>query len=144
MNKDSIQQNRDPIGYTKRTRRYPSVNASQVSASKTIPKSTSNNQFPQMSSSADATPEQKTEDMMLENLMRVESQINLVRYQSFMFYNDIQHLFRNTEGIVHKSLITAVVSPSIFDNIEFLKQLNTVPQVPDALRPAQNMDYQLW
>lgn len=40
--------------------------------------------------------------------------------------------------------MSAVLSPSIFDNIEFLKQLNTIPQVPDALRPAQNIDYQLW
>lgn len=46
--------------------------------------------------------------------------------------------------IVHNSLITAVVSPSIFDNVEFLKQLKTAPQIPDALRKAQNIDYQLW
>ncbi|KAI6177136.1 Nuclear hormone receptor family member nhr-10 [Aphelenchoides bicaudatus] len=127
MNREAIQQNRDPIGYTKRTRRYPPVNGAQPASVKSVSKPS--NQFPNMSAGIDATPEQIAEDSMLESLMRVESQVNLVR---------------NAEGVVHKSLMIAVTSPSIFDNIEFLKQLNTVPQVMDALRPADGMDYQLW
>jgi hypothetical protein len=60
--------------------------------------------------------------------MRVESQVNLVR----------------NSQMSHTSLISAIMSPSIFDNLDFLKQLNTAPQITDALRPAQNIDYLLW
>lgn len=100
------------------------ANASQPKA--TQQPSTANSQFPRVNSDADATPEQITEDLMLENLMRVESQVNLVRYQYFLFNNNLLIRCRNTESIVHCSLMQAVISPSIFDNVEFLKQLTTV------------------
>lgn len=88
MNRDAIQQNRDPIGYTKRTRRYPAPSGNQVVTPKLVnipqrPQSNSANQFPRIESGSDATPEQIAEDLMLENLMRIESQVNLLRFVIF-------------------------------------------------------------
>ncbi|KAI6215355.1 hypothetical protein M3Y94_00376100 [Aphelenchoides besseyi] len=133
MNREAIQQNRDPIGYTKRTRRYPPVAVGPLLPTKAnsqinSPRVQSTTPSKQKTN-GDCTPEQVAEDLMLENLMRVESQVNIVR---------------NSEAVVHKSLISAVVTPSVFDNEEFIKQLATNPPTPETLRPAETVDYQLW
>lgn len=81
MNREAIQQNRDPIGYTKRTRRYPQINQSVKSANvpqlKSQTSTISNSQF--FPTNPEMTPEQISEELMLENLMRVECHVSLVR-----------------------------------------------------------------
>lgn len=112
MDRGAIQQSRDPIGYTKRASRYPRANRIQPPSLKNTPTVQNLHTTRIISSLNGGTSEKTAADLMLEKLTRVETQINLAR---------------NTEDIVHKSLITAVVSPSsIFDNIDLLKQLNTV------------------
>lgn len=47
MNRGAIQQNRDPIGYTKRTRRYPPINEVEKAINR-----------PKQPSQIETTPEQ--------------------------------------------------------------------------------------
>lgn len=75
----AIQQNRDPIGYTKRTRRYPPVKSTStnnmgVSPSMAVPQS----QSPQQSVN-ELTAEQMAEDVLLTTLMQVENQVEKLR-----------------------------------------------------------------
>jgi hypothetical protein len=79
MDPKAIQQNRDPIGYTKRTRRYP---ATKIVA--TVPPVITNNaqtSNPVSIEPIDPTwnPEHQAEDILLQNLMQVERHIESIR-----------------------------------------------------------------
>ncbi|KAI6239057.1 Nuclear hormone receptor family member nhr-10 [Aphelenchoides fujianensis] len=117
-----------PLATRKRTRRYPPLNTGPLAGGKiAAPARSQSTSLSQ--ADGDIPPEQIAEDLMLDNLMRVEGQVNMVR---------------NSETVVHKSLIAAVLTPSVFDNEEFLKQLSAHPPTPETLRPAETIDYQLW
>uniref|UniRef100_A0AC34QKG8 Uncharacterized protein n=1 Tax=Panagrolaimus sp. JU765 TaxID=591449 RepID=A0AC34QKG8_9BILA len=129
MDPKAIQQNRDPIGYTKRTRRYP-ASKSVAAVTPILPSSISNgNRQRSTESSEPWTPEQHAEDILLQNLMEVETHIEKIR---------------NSHMVMKKSLIEAVLSPSIFDNAEFLEIQAMSKHSMDVLRPATNNDYHYW
>src|SRR5690606_3068984 len=125
----AIQQNRDPIGYTKRTRRYPAIK-SVAAVTPILPSSISNgNRAHSIDSNDPWSPEQQAEDILLQNLMEVETHIEKIR---------------NSHMIMKQSLIEAVLSPSIFDDPEFLKLQSQSKHSIDVLRPATQNDYHYW
>jgi nuclear factor 4 len=129
MDPKAIQQNRDPIGYTKRTRRYP---ATKIVA--TVPPVITNNaqtSNPVSIEPIDPTwnPEHEAEDILLQNLMQVERHIESIR---------------NSHMTMKKALIEAVLSPSIFDNPQFLEFHAQSKHTMDILRPATQADYHYW
>ncbi|KAI1729057.1 zinc finger, c4 type (two domains) domain-containing protein [Ditylenchus destructor] len=122
MNREAIQQNRDPIGYTKRTRRYPPIK-SQSSGSGI-------HQDSPLQSVSETSPEQSVEDAMMQDLMTVESNLKIVR---------------NSQTFIQKSLIDIVLQPSIFHDAGMLKKLaesgfHEITQ----LRRAKGEDFQYW
>lgn len=104
----AIQQNRDPIGYTKRTRRYPPLKVAGgngANANRSIDRHSAcpndlhksfvdgerNNsgQSESPQSVFEVTPEQISEDRLMESLMKVESQISIIRYFSLVIFLNI-------------------------------------------------------
>lgn len=81
MDPKAIQQNRDPIGYTKRTRRYPAAKlvATLPSLAASIAQ-TSNTSLSTEPVDPSWNPEHLAEDILLENLMHVEKHIESIRY----------------------------------------------------------------
>jgi nuclear factor 4 len=123
MNKEAIQQNRDPIGYTKRTRRYPPVKS--IAPNNLL----SQCQDSPTQSVNEITPEQVAEDLLLQQLQTVESHVKTIR---------------NSHMVMQKSLVDAVLSPSMFYNDEFLKKQAQTCHSTEILRPAQQTDYHYW
>ncbi|CAD5222099.1 unnamed protein product [Bursaphelenchus xylophilus] len=126
MRRDAIQQNRDPIGYTKRTRRYPPVKQIDISS-------------PSISNPGSSSPlnivspilsqpklEGNYEDEIFNDLCRVEKYINPLR---------------NSDYIISKSIVHSLLVPSIFHNPEFIRNLDMNPKISDAIRPAVAMDH---
>jgi len=129
MDPKAIQQNRDPIGYTKRTRRYPAIK-SVTAVTPILPSSISNGTRAHSIDSNDPwSPEQQAEDILLQNLMEVETHIEKIR---------------NSHMVMKQSLIEAVLSPSIFDDPDFLKLQSQSKHSMDVLRPATQNDYHYW
>uniref|UniRef100_A0A0M3ISR6 Nuclear receptor domain-containing protein n=1 Tax=Ascaris lumbricoides TaxID=6252 RepID=A0A0M3ISR6_ASCLU len=99
MDRSAIQQNRDPIGYTKRTRRYPLVKPSSTSTDENSPGRTIN----------ETTAEQLVEDQLLETLIEVERKCKKIR---------------NSNIIVDKNLIESILSPCIILDSEFMDSID--------------------
>lgn len=126
MDPKAIQQNRDPIGYTKRTRRYPTIK-SVAAVTPVLPSSLSNGN--KASLNEGSAIEQRAEDILLQNLMEVETHIEKIR---------------NSHMVMKQSLIEAVLSPSIFNNPDFLELQAQSKHTMDVLRPATQNDYHYW
>lgn len=119
MDRSAIQQNRDPIGYTKRTRRYPLVKPSSTSTDENSPGRTIN----------ETTAEQLVEDQLLETLIEVERKCKKIR---------------NSNIIVDKNLIESILSPCIILDSEFMDSIDGDYHSCTTLRPATQSDYQYW
>ncbi|KIH49436.1 hypothetical protein ANCDUO_20489, partial [Ancylostoma duodenale] len=88
-----IQQNRDPIGYTKRTRRYPPIKRVESCSEECSPKSSLSN------------PNESAEDAFLMYLTRVEGLAQTLRLSRFTS---------------NSHLIQAVTSPCLLVDENFM------------------------
>uniref|UniRef100_A0A1I7SYX7 NR LBD domain-containing protein n=1 Tax=Caenorhabditis tropicalis TaxID=1561998 RepID=A0A1I7SYX7_9PELO len=116
MDKNAIQQNRDPIGYTKRTRRYPPIK--KIEASEEC--------SPAMASESD-----RSEDLFLVSLTNTEEKCKALRLADFM---------------PSRTLIEAVVSPCLLNDEVFMAQkavLSSRHTFKD-LHFASQTDYHYW
>uniref|UniRef100_A0A915DV99 Nuclear receptor domain-containing protein n=1 Tax=Ditylenchus dipsaci TaxID=166011 RepID=A0A915DV99_9BILA len=129
MNREAIQQNRDPIGYTKRTRRYPPIKSAQAIPSTSlgfVEDSASNSN----SLGDENSPESIAEDMLMQELMDVEKNLKVVR---------------SSQIPIQKSLVDIVLQPSIFFDQEFLrKQMEAPSHNVEVLRRANQTDFHYW
>lgn len=104
----AIQQNRDPIGYTKRTRRYPVVKAPTTTVIASPGSFGSPDVCSPISGSvSESSVEQQREDDLLERLVHIERQCELLRRSNL----DMK-----------QSLLNAVLSPCIFNDHQFIER----------------------
>ncbi|CAD5216230.1 unnamed protein product [Bursaphelenchus okinawaensis] len=139
MRRDAIQQNRDPIGYTKRTRRYPPIKSvdhhspaisNPGSSGSSVINVVSPEQQTLLQSHVNIVTPQVTsvyDDELFNNLCRVEQYVNPLRHSGY---------------VISKSLVHSILLPSFFNNIEFLKSINMNPVMKDGTRVAVSLDYQ--
>lgn len=108
MDRNAIQQNRDPIGYTKRTRRYPPIKrvessdecSPQAGAAQVrnfIPSQTQRNKI--------QNPAEAAEDAFLLYLAKIEQSCNKLRLSAYQ---------------PTKNLIDAVCAPSLLTDEKFM------------------------
>lgn len=116
MDRNAIQQNRDPIGYTKRTRRYPPIK--KIEASEEC--------SPNMMSESD-----RNEDNFLATLTATEEKCQRLRLSEYM---------------PTRTLIEAVVSPCLLYDDQFMAEhgKQSPRHTHDTLRFATQMDYHYW
>ncbi|CAJ0578567.1 unnamed protein product, partial [Mesorhabditis spiculigera] len=118
MDRNAIQQNRDPIGYTKRTRRYPPVKKL----------SSSEEQSPLLNKTPD--PVEAAEDMALARLAALEDQCRKLRASHFDAFDT--------------TLTQAVMAPCRLLDADFMARNSVPSHLPNALRPATQEDYAYW
>lgn len=107
-NLSAIQQNRDPIGYTKRTRRYPTVKAPPMTViGSPVSFGSPTVCSPVSGSVSESSVEQQREDDLLERLVYVEQQCELLRRSNM----DLK-----------RSLLNAVLAPCILNDRQFVEQ----------------------
>ncbi|TKR77080.1 hypothetical protein L596_018119 [Steinernema carpocapsae] len=133
MDRNAIQQNRDPIGYTKRTRRYPPVKSvpqiySKPDMSLASSIAIANQGSPQQSVN-EMTPEQLAEDQLLTSLKDTEEKLAIVRSS---------HLEMG------KSLIDYILQPCAFNESTFMRKHATPIHNTDNMRRVEQADYQYW
>uniref|UniRef100_A0A7E4W9D9 NR LBD domain-containing protein n=1 Tax=Panagrellus redivivus TaxID=6233 RepID=A0A7E4W9D9_PANRE len=130
MDPKAIQQNRDPIGYTKRTRRYTNIKSGSTAAP-IVPRSQPGSNESRLSTESHnaLVAEHLAEDALLQSLMQVERDIEKIR---------------NSHMTTKHNLIEAVTSPSIFNNPQFIELQAKTPHVMESLRPATQTDYHYW
>lgn len=116
MDRNAIQQNRDPIGYTKRTRRYPPIK--KIEASEEC--------SPAMISETD-----RNEDNFLQILANTEEKCKSLRLADYM---------------PSRNLVEAVLSPCLLYDEAFMAQKAVLSQrhTYTALRFANQTDYHYW
>lgn len=116
MDRNAIQQNRDPIGYTKRTRRYPPIK--KIEASEEC--------SPNMMSESD-----RNEDNFLATLAATEEKCKRLRLSEYM---------------PSRTLIEAVVSPCLLYDDQFMAEHGEpAPRhTYTSLRFATQTDYHYW
>ncbi|VDK50975.1 unnamed protein product [Anisakis simplex] len=118
----SIQQNRDPIGYTKRTRRYRPF--------KNSPASTEYSLYPQYSSPLNGNSiEKPNEDRLLDDLSEIEKKCTAIR---------------NSKVVFERSLIDLILSPCTLQHSAFIESLTEHRHSYSSLRQATSYDYQYW
>ncbi|CAB3403133.1 unnamed protein product [Caenorhabditis bovis] len=118
MDRNAIQQNRDPIGYTKRTRRYPPI--------KKVESSEECSPGGAVFNESDAT-----DDMFLNQLATIETKCCALRLADYM---------------PTQNLIEAVASPCLLLDDQFMAE-NSIPASRHqfgALRFATQQDYHYW
>ncbi|CAI2347622.1 unnamed protein product [Caenorhabditis sp. 36 PRJEB53466] len=116
MDRNAIQQNRDPIGYTKRTRRYPPIK--KVEASEEC-------------SPAQISDSDRNEDLFLSHLAATEQKCGALRLAEFM---------------PSRNLLEAVVSPCLLSDEAFMAEhavLSPRHRI-NTLRFATQTDYHYW
>ncbi|PAV74800.1 hypothetical protein WR25_11818 [Diploscapter pachys] len=119
MDRNAIQQNRDPIGYTKRTRRYPPIKRVE----------SSDECSPQ--AGAAQNPAEAAEDAFLLYLAKIEQSCNKLRLSAYQ---------------PTKNLIDAVCAPSLLTDEKFMAA-NSEPSPKNTikeLRYATQDDYHHW
>uniref|UniRef100_A0A914ULC0 Uncharacterized protein n=1 Tax=Plectus sambesii TaxID=2011161 RepID=A0A914ULC0_9BILA len=132
MDRQAIQQNRDPIGYTKRTRRYPVVKAPSSMTVIASPGSFGSPAVcsPLSGSVSESSVEHLREDDLLERLVHIERQSELLRRSNMP---------------MSPSLLNAVLSPCVFNDPQFIDRYTREPVHNCAiLRPAVREDFQHW
>uniref|UniRef100_A0A1I7ZD25 Nuclear receptor domain-containing protein n=1 Tax=Steinernema glaseri TaxID=37863 RepID=A0A1I7ZD25_9BILA len=131
MDRNAIQQNRDPIGYTKRTRRYPPVKnvASVPKTDLSLASSIAVDQGSPTQSVVEMTPEQLAEDHLLQALKETEEKLAVVR---------CSHLEMG------KSLIDYILKPCAFSDDAFMKKHATPIHNMNNMRRVEPADYQYW
>uniref|UniRef100_A0A0N4ZWQ4 Nuclear receptor domain-containing protein n=1 Tax=Parastrongyloides trichosuri TaxID=131310 RepID=A0A0N4ZWQ4_PARTI len=150
MDRNAIQQNRDPIGYTKRTRRYPKIenvptvksllvnnNDNNICKANNIPinnqplsnQSTSNVTCKCNMTPIENTPESREEDNLFLRLIELES---------------IMDKLRCSHMVIKENLCDLIQSPSIFMNKEFIDMQTRNIHTYTSLRPAGSADFQYW
>ncbi|WKY00631.1 hypothetical protein Q1695_015004 [Nippostrongylus brasiliensis] len=117
MDRNAIQQNRDPIGYTKRTRRYPPIKKAE-SSEESSPKC-----------SISTAPNESDEDAFLMYLTRVEGLAQTLRLSRF---TSSSHL------------IEAVISPCLLTDENFMAINSQVEHTYTTLTYATQSDYHYW
>ncbi|CAJ0941375.1 unnamed protein product, partial [Mesorhabditis belari] len=117
MDRNAIQQNRDPIGYTKRTRRYPPVKKL----------SSSDEQSPLVKT---PDPVEAAEDMALARLASLEQQCQQLRASDF--------------PALDITLGEAVSSPCRLLDTIFMARHTIPTHLPTILRQATQEDYAYW
>ncbi|CAD6188479.1 unnamed protein product [Caenorhabditis auriculariae] len=118
MDRSAIQQNRDPIGYTKRTRRYPPIRRAD-----------GNDEF--SSNEISVNPIDQKEDNFLVTLALTEQKCNVLRICEFT---------------TSRTLIEAVSSPCLLTDELFMSQYSVPSRRNNAsiLRFATQADYHYW
>ncbi|PAV80213.1 hypothetical protein WR25_20091 [Diploscapter pachys] len=119
MDRNAIQQNRDPIGYTKRTRRYPPIKRVE----------SSDECSPQ--AGAAQNPAEAAEDAFLLYLAKIEQSCNKLRLSAYQ---------------PTKNLIDAVCAPSLLTDEKFMAA-NSEPSPKNTIRElryATQDDYHHW
>ncbi|CAI4232430.1 unnamed protein product [Auanema sp. JU1783] len=119
MDRNAIQQNRDPIGYTKRTRRYPPIKKAE-SSDESSPKSQQSN------------PAEEAEDRFLAYLTTVEEYCSKLRLST---YSSNRHL------------TDAVCSPCLLTDSDFMScYAESAPghRIQRPVMYASQADYHYW
>ncbi|EYC05572.1 hypothetical protein Y032_0081g1452 [Ancylostoma ceylanicum] len=119
MDRNAIQQNRDPIGYTKRTRRYPPIKRVESGSEECSPKSSLSN------------PNESAEDAFLMYLTRVEGLAQTLRLSQFTS---------------NSHLIQAVTAPCLLVDENFMAVNSQVAphHTYTQLTYATQSDYHYW
>uniref|UniRef100_A0A914KQS6 Uncharacterized protein n=1 Tax=Meloidogyne incognita TaxID=6306 RepID=A0A914KQS6_MELIC len=165
MSKESIQNNRDPIGYTKRTRRilnqFPpfSEEASSgitASSSGITADTPTNSLIPSNATMPSFTPSQTSFNPFMNPIPNVSSnnntQLNRPQTSSSTISqqqtSDVEHVqedLLNSKLNVQKSLNDLLLNSSIFeDQIAIKKMAAEVLQMPSALKRADQKDHLFW
>uniref|UniRef100_A0A0K0DMP0 Nuclear receptor domain-containing protein n=1 Tax=Angiostrongylus cantonensis TaxID=6313 RepID=A0A0K0DMP0_ANGCA len=129
MNRNAIQQNRDPIGYTKRTRRYPRIRP--LESSEECPPKSKYLESSLLTNLSFQTSNDSTEDAFLMYLTRIEQLAQYLRLSQFTSTSD---------------LIDAVSAPCLLFDEQFMASNSQVaPQHTfTKLTYATQSDYQYW
>uniref|UniRef100_A0AAF5CTY0 Nuclear receptor domain-containing protein n=1 Tax=Strongyloides stercoralis TaxID=6248 RepID=A0AAF5CTY0_STRER len=160
MNRNAIQQNRDPIGYTKRTRRYPKLenvptvkslftnnngnntykNSNDLQCSPT--NIAFNNQSYSCQSTSTVACKCNNNISSIENTPESRDEDNL--FLRLIELEGIMDKLRCSHMIVKENLCDLIQSPSIFNNKEFIDTQTRNIHSYTNLRPAASTDFQYW